>query len=339
LDSNPKTSAKQYQALTELLEELGTRAAARGEASLGVDAYQMGVAVLKSWTRKFARDDTAENAMRSLSTKLTILKGKYQDSDSYRDSLSDADEQRDRHDKDRSVQSDERVDELVVRAEEDYRANPNVPAKLKNLVEMMCRRERSEDETKAIGLLVNEYRRTEDYRWKQMADDIRMKQLGREVREAAKGSNPDAVKEAKVAQLRYELTVYKDRVSRYPTDLRLKFELGVRYFNAGRFDDAIPLFQSARADPKNRAACGMYLGRCFFRKGYYSQGIATLEEAVQQYEFTDDDLAKTMRYWLGRCQEEMGDLGSARKTYGELLQFDYNYRDVRARLDALGTKN
>ena len=83
----------------------------------------------------------------------------------------------------------------------------------------------------------------------------------------------------------------------------------------------------------------MYLGRCFFRKGYYSQGIATLEEAVNQYEFGDDDLAKTMRYWLGRCLEETGDITSAKKTYGELLQLDYNYRDVRARLDALGTKN
>ena len=48
-----------------------------------------------------------------------------------------------------------------------------------------------------------------------------------------------------------------------------------------------------------------------------------------------DDLAKTMQYWLGRAQEAAGDADAARATYGVILQMDYNYSDVRARLDAL----
>jgi len=162
-----------------------------------------------------------------------------------------------------------------------------------------------------------------------------MKQLGRDVREAEKTGDADAVKEARVAQLRYELTVFKDRVERYPSDNRAVFEYGVRKFSAGQFDDAIPLFQRARMDPKNRAACGMYLGRCFFRKGYSSQAVSALQEAINDYEFTDDDLAKTMRYWLARAQEAAGERDAAGKTYGEILTLDYNYKDVRARLDQL----
>ncbi|MDO8632208.1 MAG: tetratricopeptide repeat protein, partial [Phycisphaerales bacterium] len=109
----------------------------------------------------------------------------------------------------------------------------------------------------------------------------------------------------------------------------------VRRFHAGQFDDAIPLLQAAHNDPKNRAAADMYLGRCFFRKGYHTQAINAFQEAAKEYEFTDDDLAKTMQYWLGRAQEAAGEAEAARTTYGAILQMDYNYSDVRARLDAL----
>ena len=124
-------------------------------------------------------------------------------------------------------------------------------------------------------------------------------------------------------------------MDKYPTDNRARFEYAVRKFQAGQFDEAIPLFQTARNDAKNRDACGMYLGRCFFRKGYYSEAIAALEEAVKDYEVTDDELAKTMLYWLGRAQEAAGGQDAAKKTYGNILQLDYNYKDVRARMDGL----
>jgi tetratricopeptide (TPR) repeat protein len=162
-----------------------------------------------------------------------------------------------------------------------------------------------------------------------------MKQLARAVRELQKSGDAEAVKKARIEQLRFELSVFKDRVDRYPTDNRAKFELGVRRFQAGQFDDAIPLFQVARVDPKNRTASEAYLGRCFFRKGYHTQAINALKEAIKGHEFTDDELAKTMQYWLGRSQEAGGEAEDARTTYGNILRLDYNYLDVRARLDAL----
>lgn len=338
LETNPKTNSKQFQALTELFEELGDRAAARGEHDFGVEAYRTGVETINLWRRRIPRDVQTEMILKSLSTKLTILKGKYQDSGSYRGSVVDLEGQADLHDQQRSVQTDDRMDELIGKAEAEYQANPGSAPALKQLVDLLCRRERKDDETKAIGFLVAEFKRTNDYRWKQVADDIRMKQLGREVREVEKVGDADAFKEAQVAQLRFELSVYKDRVERYPSDHRARFELGARRFRAGQFDDAIPLFQTARIDPKNRAACGMYLGRCFFRKGYFSQAISGLREAIEGYEFTDDDLAKTMRYWLGRALEAGGDVEAARKTYGEVLAVDYNFKDVRTRLDGLSSR-
>jgi len=335
LESNSKSSAKQFQTLAQLMEELGDRAAARGETPFGVAAYQAGVDAIQTWRRRFPNDQAAEKSLRSLSTKLTILKGKYEKGESYRDSIVDAKEQADLHDQQRTVQSDERFEELIQKADDAYRAKPEVSANLKQLVDLLCRRELPEDETRAIGLLVQEYKRSGEYRWKLQADDIRMKQLGRDTREAQKTGDAEAVKERRIAQLRYELNVYKERFERYPTDNRIRFELAVRRFDAGQVDEAIPHFQAARIDPKNRAACGLYLGRCFYRKNYHSQAMSALTEALKEHEFPDDELGKSMLYWLGRSQEAGKEFEAARKSYGDVLQLDYNYKDVRARLDAL----
>jgi hypothetical protein len=333
LDATAKASPKNFQSLCQTAEEIADRAAARGEHAFGVAMLEIGVTAINTWRQRAPKDQASENALRAISTKLTILKGKYQTGDSYRDSIADAEEQSARHDLSRSIQSEDRLDALISRAEAEWRGSPDNAGLLKGYVDLLCRRERTEEETKAIGVLVEEFKRTSDYRWKQTADDIRMKQLGREVREAVKDGDEEAVKKARIAQLKFELSSFKERIERYPTDVRLKFEYGVRKFNAGQFDDAIPLFQTARSDPKNRAACGMYLGRCFYRKGYQSQAIEILEQTIREYDGGDEELSKSMQYWLGRAQEANGDVDAARKTYGNLLQMDYNFRDVRARLD------
>lgn len=335
LDSAPKTGAKQFNQLAGVAEQLGDRAGGRGDTTFGIAAYQMGLDALTAWRRRAPQDKAVVDALRHLSTKLTILKGRYQGSSSYRESLVDSEQQRELHDEQRSVQSEERLEELIAKAQREFEEDPDEGRHLKSLVDLLCRRERDDEESRAIGILVTEYKRTENYRWKQLADDIRMKQLGRRTREVAQNGDEAAIKEHRVSQLKFELAVFKERVDRYPTDARIKFQYGVRNFLAGRFDEAIPLLQMARTDPKNRAICGMYLGRCFFRKGYHSQAIATLEEAIGGHEISDDEVAKTMLYWLGRTQEAGGLMVDAKKTYGKILQMDYNYQDVRARMDAM----
>ena len=334
-ESAPKTNAKQLQALCEMLEELGDRAAQRKESSFGVSAFEMGIEAMNLWHRRFPKDDRPPTALKNLSTKLTILRGKYLDGESYRESIVDSEEQQDLHDQHRSIQSDDRLEELIAKAHQEFKRTPDQQGPLRSLIDLLCRRERTEDEVKAIGILVNEYKRTDDYRLKHQADDIRMKQLGRTTRELGKQGDLQKLKEHRIALLRFELAVFKERIQRYPTDNRMKFDYAIRNFRASRFDEAIPLFQAARSDPKNRASCGMYLGRCFFRKGYHSQAVTALLEAIDAHEFSDDDLAKGMLYWLARAQQAAGQADDARKTYGKILQIDYNFSDVRARMEAL----
>jgi TolA-binding protein len=79
----------------------------------------------------------------------------------------------------------------------------------------------------------------------------------------------------------------------------------------------------------------VYLGRSFYQKGYYSQAADTFSEALKTHEIHDDDLGKELYYWLGRAQEAEAKKDEALKTYGQIIQWDYNFRDVRKRIDDL----
>ncbi len=282
-------------------------------------------------------DMAVSTAYRDIAGKMTILKGKYSSASSFKDSMQDSDTQRDLHDRDRVVQTDERMDDLVSKAEAQYRDNPTDAATISGLVELLCRREEETGENKAIGVLVKAFKDTDEYRYKMRAEDIRMKQLNRKARQIAASGDAQAAREHLKEQLRFELSVFRERGERYPTDLRIRYEHGKRLFRAGRHDEAIPVLQEARHDPKTRTQCSLYLGRCFFEKAYSAQAMDTFREAINSYEFPDDDLGKQLHYWLGRSHEAAGQTADALKVYGQLIQWEYNYRngEVRKRIDDL----
>jgi len=98
------------------------------------------------------------------------------------------------------------------------------------------------------------------------------------------------------------------------------------------FDEAIPCFQEARLDPRNRMACNLFTGRCFFEKKLYGPAIDVLTTLSKEHEGRGDETSKEIYYWLGRAFEADGRNESAAETYNQLIQWDYNYRDVRERI-------
>ncbi len=279
-------------------------------------------------------------ALRDVAGKLTILKGRYSSAESFTDSIVDKASQRDLHDKDRLVQSDDRLDSLIAQAQQRYEADPTNGTKIHELVDLLCRREQDAEETKAIRILLKAHEQSDEYRYKLRAHDIYMKQLRRKARLLDEARDPQA-HAARAKQLKVELAVYKERVEQYPTELSYRFEYGRRLFEAGRFDDAIPVLQEARNEPKNRFRCSLYIGRCFYEKGFHKQAANVFREAIGTYEIPNDDLGKRLHYWLGRSLEADGNIPEALKIYGQLIEWDYNYRkgDVRKRIEGLHGKS
>jgi tetratricopeptide (TPR) repeat protein len=336
LKNDKKPVPKKFTALKDHCEEVGDRCQARGEMAEALNAFQIGLEALAAQQSVDPKNRDLGNIIRNLSTKLTILRGNYQTADSFRESVQDSGSQARLHDQDRIVQSEERQTELVQHAKDEMEANPDVEAKVISYVNLLIKDESDAREAEAIKLLIERYEATDNYRFKLRADDIAIRQMGRNARKAKKAGDDEAYMAHVKRRLAFEMGAYRERVAKYPTDLRLKYEYARRLFQLSKFDDAIPLLQQARSDPKARHSCALYLGRCFYQKDLFAQGASILADAIADYELTDDDMAKELNYWLGRAQEDNKDTAKAKQTYGKLLQVDYNYRDVRSRIEGLG---
>ncbi|MCP4589981.1 MAG: hypothetical protein GY842_04500 [bacterium] len=332
-EAEKKPQPKRFALIKQVYEEFGDRCKARGEIKPALEVYDLALDALQLQKRLEPRNNSLANEIRDLSTKITILKGNYAEGESFTESLADADHQKELHDREKLVQGGDRFEELRASVEKEWLDNPGVPAKLISLVDLLCRPEDPRYELEAAKLLDKEYAKNSDYRFKQRADDIRMKQLLRAERKAREVGDAEALKKSKVRRLAFEIPVFAERVEKYPTDMRIKFEYGMRLFNAQKFDDAIPMFQAARSDPRSKLRCMLYIGRAFFHKKLFSQGVTILQEGEDGCEIPDDDTAKEVTYWLARSLEEVGDAEAAQKAYGKLLQMDYNYRDVRVRIE------
>ncbi len=334
--SNIKANSGKLATIRQVYEDLGDVFNQRGDIPNAVICFDLAGKAADALGRLKPDDGTTQDQLRNLAGKLTITKGKFEGGD-FRDSLHDAQKQRELHDHDRMVQDDSRLDELIKAGLEELQANPNEPGKVYAIVDLMLRKGTKTDEAAAIQLLVDTYERSHVYQFKNRADEIRMRQMHNQARAIRSSGDRKAAAEHLKKMLAFEIEVYKERVRQYPTEARHKYELGKRYFMAQQYDEAVPVLQLARSDPKNRYPCISLIAQSFFRKGYYDQSINVLIDAIKTYEVEGDDISKDLHYWLGRSQEDAGQKDEAARTYGQIIQWDYNYRDgdVRQRLEAI----
>jgi len=72
------------------------------------------------------------------------------------------------------------------------------------------------------------------------------------------------------------------RVEKYPTDLAIRYEMGVLYFQAGKIGEAIQEFQKARQNPNKKLAAMGYLAQCYGRRKMFDLAAGTLQEAIKE---------------------------------------------------------
>lgn len=345
LRKEKKPNLGRFKTFRQVLVEAGARADEQGRPQLAAWCYEQAVNALAFLSARNPSDMALKDEQRDLSGKLTIARGKYADADSFRESILDADKQKLLHDADRARQGEQTLEALIEAERKEYEANPTVAGKIHAYVEALLKPERRKEELEAIGVLMKAYEDSANYSFKARADDVRLRQLHRTTRrwrdraeQSGKADDKQQYRLAKLEEQQTELEVYRERVEKYPTDLKLKFYLGRALFEVQEYDEAIPLLQEARSDPRNRVRAQLMIGRAFFEKQAFSQAAEVLTESLENYEMTGDELSKQLTYWLGRAYEADGRTDEARATYGRLLRMDYNYGngDVRKRHEALG---
>lgn len=333
-----KPSAGRFKAFRQVMVDAAERANDREAPHFAAWCYELAVNAVEFLMARNPADMTLRDDQRDLAGRLTIARGKYGDSDSFRDSLQDADKQKLLHDGERAKQADNTLEALIDAAREAHEAEPTVAGKINAYVDALLKPERRKEERIAIEVLMKAFGEASNYSFKSRADDIRLRQLRRQSRKWKEKARTTGVEEdrqqyrlAVMEESQSERDIFRERVKKYPTDLRLKFHLGKALFGSREYDEAIPLLQEAQADPASRKRCHLMIGRSFFEKGAHTQAAEVLSEALEQHETKDDELGKTMLYWAARAYEGGGKVDEARAAFGKLLRIDYNYADGDAR--------
>ena len=344
LRKDKKLNKNRFKSFRDVVIAAAEQADAQDRAPIAVWLLEHAVTSLEY---QLARqpDEDLRNEQRDLSGRLAIVKGKYQEADSFRESLRDADQQKILHDTERVKQAEESYEALVAAARSALAEHPDMPQKIYGLVDILTRRESKDSESEAIALLINAFQKSRNYNFKLRADDIRLRQLSRQTRELAEqarhsGSDEDRqqLRLAKMEQSQTELEIFRERVAKYPTDLGLRYRLGRALFMAREYDEAIPTLQAAQGDPRNRYHARLLMSRAFFEKSNFVQAVDVLKEICDVPDLPED-ISKEILYWLARALEAAGQNDEARAAYGKLLRQDYNYADgeARQRLDSLTT--
>lgn len=121
---------------------------------------------------------------------------------------------------------------------------------------------------------------------------------------------------------------YRERVQSRPTDMALRFQLGVYLFQAGMIDDAIKEFQQAVNDPQRRGKATTYLAECFIKKDLPDFAIAQLQKAQKMMPVYNRD-AMDIDYRLAKLYEQKGEKAQARELVSKIAEKDFNFRDVQ----------
>ncbi len=277
-----------------------------------------------------------QQALNELSAKYTIQKGKYDEEGDFTRSIKDFDRQKELIQQDSLVQSESFLEQQIERAKAEYLESPTIPGKISVYADALLKIEDEPHENEAIDVLVKAHKDTGAYQFKMRIGDVRIRQMTRRYRKLAADGDKSAATQQAREQLEFELQEFADRAANYPTDLAIKYELGRRQFLAGKHDEAIGSLQQAQRDPRRHLAALSYLGQAFAHKGWLREAAETYERAISSE--MSEQREKELRYNLGDVLMKLERNQEARDQFSHVAQMDYNYKDVRKRMEEADKK-
>jgi tetratricopeptide (TPR) repeat protein len=288
-----------------------------------------------------------QDQIRDLSARLTVQKGRYGEEGDFRQSILNRESQEKLHSQDQLIKTVDYRKQATEDARKDLESKPDATALIIKLVDALYDQDTAETYEEAISILRAAHERLKDFTFKRHENELAIKKLKKRIRALKKAtdSNPDdsgAKQELENVLAEFgelELDHYRQCVEFYPTDARMKYEYGVRLTVKKDFDKAIPLFQDAQKDPRLSVIAMDKTGLCFFFKGWLDDAIDIFNQALEACPVKDNAIAKELRYNLARSYEGKGQLEKALELYRRLAQLDFNYKDVRKRVDDLRSRS
>lgn len=178
----------------------------------------------------------------------------------------------------------------------------------------------------------------DDFTVREALGDVRLRQFDEQIADLkGDAAAKDRLNAVQRERLLFSVEEFKRRVVDHPTELGLRYDLGKSLFLAGNFDEAIAELQKATRDPRRRLQARRYLGHAFYRKELFDLAIKELNRATEDVDDTSDENCKDCTYLLGVIYEKQGNTAESKKAFEQIVEVDYNYRDVVKRLERLGS--
>ena len=335
----PKQKKNDYLAMAEVFEkcERFDLAAKAAEQALKLDP---GNAQLSGYVRNLA----AQSTMNTGGFEKAGEEG------GFRANIRDADKQRKLEEQERLAKSAGTVERVVESTRAEYEANPLDKPNIQRYAKALLDRGTPDDEALAIDVLTQAFEQTEEFRFRMLAGEIRIRQARRAMKPlqiAAEANAADetagaALAAAQAKFLELEISEYQARAAAYPTDLSIKFDLGRRFFDAQRYNEAIELLQVAKNEGRNKAAAMSYLGRAFAAIGWHDEAVDTYRAALEGQQDPNDAASLELRYGLLSSLQERAaenkDVAAAEEAYklaSAIAVQQMGYKDIRARRDQI----
>lgn len=318
-----------------------------------VQAYDKAVEAGELAVRLDPSDGALATEVKNLAAQATMSSGGYEQTGQaggFRANVRDLEKQRRLEEADRVVKSEDAVDRLLSEARADYERRPTDLPAITLYIKRLLERGKDEDEKSARDIARKAYADTREFRFRETEGDINLRRAARKLlqyKEAAAKSPQDATaqenwRKAREQFVRMELEEFRLRIEAYPTEPRWKFESAKRLLELGSTDEAIPLLQEAQQDARYRVEAFGMLGQAFLKIDYIDEAIHAYRQALEAHKITTDETGMALNYGLltalqlkAEKDRDAAAAGEADKIASAIALQQFNYRDIRARRDAI----
>jgi tetratricopeptide (TPR) repeat protein len=293
--------------------------------------------ILASLVRSSPHNNELAQALKNISARRTMQKGGYDaladGSGSYRDILKDKEEAVSLEQQSRQVKTEDVAARQISELEARIKTEPNNLRLLRSLAELYTQKNQFDQalanyqKIKATEAGADASLDTAIAETTKRKFDFEISQLDPNAPDFKdQSAKLQAQKEA------YLLSECQKRAERFPTDLQIRFDLALLYFQAGKMSEAIAEFQKARNNPHRRVQSLNYLGQCYARRNMNDLAIRTFEEGLKEKVVFDDE-KKELIYNLACVFEKMGKREEAIKQFEVIYGVDAGYKDVGTKID------
>ena len=311
------------------------------------DAWDQAIKVGQAALRMKPEDSVLERELNELSAERAMSEGGYEEmgdeEGGFRKFVKDMDKQKELEEEESLAGAGGSSERVLARAKKEFEDNPSSPDAVTGYVKVLRKQATLESTKLAFQVLMQGFKTTQQYRFRMEAADIKIAMGQKQIEqfEQLLSKEPTDELRQRIETARNELqefqkNEYEERAAKYPTDRKIRFQLGELAMLDGDINLAMECFQKAKDEPRLRVRAGQELGRCFSAEGWYSEAIGEFKESIKVLAGADNATELSLRYdlmeSLSAKAKKDGNIDLAKEAMdicSGIARKDISYRDIR----------